>query len=389
MHPTQFFRPTCTRLLTTLLASAGITLLAATDIGAAEEVRLVGINGIQHHGECHWQQQGVAFGEHVLPYDQIAWCEFTEQRENRYIDRGVLLSDGSLIIGHPASLRDGELTFNIDRSGPTQLPQTSLAAIIFAPQPAASLLLDREVGVHLVNGDSVGADVAWIDAAQIGVKLGRRIVPVPRERTAVVRLKVEDADQHAHSYCVRLSSGELLKAEQIVGDGRDLLITHHLLGEIRLPTTAIKRIWNCGTATKQASELAEQRSYQPMFSEDFRMEIDRSNDDHRFAYDQRHCEYGLRCQGRSEIVIPIPDGATGFITEVALDQTANDTAAATIKVTIEGQQRIESPVTSEAMLISESVVPGEHLTLTIDFATDPAAYPGPVVIAWPTFTMKQ
>jgi len=199
------------------------------------------LNGESHSGKVAIAGTGLAVteGGSTATFDlaNIFAANFGESTasETELLPAGVILTNGSFVVGTPASL--DEPTVQLGAPAQTiKVPSSSIAAVVFSPTPRAAIykIPNGKTGAVLPNGDFFEGEFGGINnnSAVINSTLfGPHRFAIKSQASAVV---LKDIQTQASSYEVRVTSGSRFSSNDIKIDSDGLLLNNVLLGPLKV-----------------------------------------------------------------------------------------------------------------------------------------------------------
>ena len=341
------------RIVETVSILSILCIPVAVSLRPASAAELLTPEGALVRGEARASLGDLTVAGTTVPVEGIVALRFRDHAGSGSIDRGLVLVSGDVLAGRARMLRSGRIEFASDTLGAISVPVPDAEALVFVPRSLAQLTdperrLSRQVGprggrapvrgVFLTNGDTVPGRVSWINSRAIGVLTGRRIVKVPRERTAMAYLRmsagrgnagrspaeqVRPASPKPRQY-VRLVNGDRLSGSLIRLTAEHLELRTEFAGTVRVRASEIVELWSEGGSLVPVSTMTPCEVRQiPQFDEVFPHRVDRNLSGGFLSIGGRRYERGLGCHSRCELVYELGGAYSTFLAEIGVEDHAS------------------------------------------------------------------
>jgi hypothetical protein len=301
----------------------------------------LGPDGLRVQGELRLSGGSLTVGAAAIALDRLVSLDAPGALP-RWIDQGVVLSDGEVLRGCARSFQGGKLAFASDTLGEREFPAEAIAAIILSAVPTADPLMGGgDPGALLANGDRVGGALAFINEHEAGIDNGRRVVKVPRANARMVMLRPPTRAKNAPTW-LTLATGD--RVSGVLGalgaDGIEL--TSPQLGQLKLPISSLRLAWSVAPALQALEALPGKASSTPEFDEAFPVLIGHGNEGALLAAGPRRWPHGLTLHSGLAMTWEVPNGWSSLVGEVGL---AGD-GAALCRITLDGKEAWSHPLTT-------------------------------------------
>lgn len=343
----------------------------------------------------------ITVGKKTVPVDRVIALRFQGTAAAvETVENGIVLGNGDLLVGTVERLQAGKIDFLSDSFGPVSLAVESVRAFSFEPRGVLDLSESGAgpAGAELANGDFVRGEVAFVNSRTVGVissaKTGRRVVRIPRKRTAIVRLgplagedllgqavppkgrAVPGGKGSGSLQLVRLVNGDRLTGslKRLTEDVLELDTA--FVGTVKVPLAMVVELWSEGGPLVPVSTMLPVEVRQtPQFDESFPHRLDRSLAGTFLSVGGKRFERGLGCHSRCELEYDLVGGGrfSLFIAEIGMDDSVGGRGEAVFRVLVDGKTAFESsPVRAGAppRTVRVSVRKRKRIRLVVDFGPD-------------------
>jgi hypothetical protein len=368
----------------TVPSFALLALLGAGTHLAAVEVSALGADGAWHRGNVGADAANLTVGTAVIPLDRLVVARFPATSPASAIDQGVVLNDGDVIAGVVVGMQNGQVEVAGDLVGNKTLPASAITALVLAAAPLRDLahLGTEPGGVRFANGDRLAGTLTFLNANNAGIDTGKRIVEIPRERLALVRLAGNGA--RAATTHVRLATGERLSGKVRRADAKTLELEHPLLGAVVLPIALVTTVWSDGGALTALSSLPFTANQAGFLGPAGAATADRTRAGGSLQVQDGSAERGVWTSARSELVWTLDGSAERLVVEVGLDPAQARRGDAVVRVLGDGKPLAEVPLAGGAATVVNVPLAGvRQLTLVTDIGPDGTSTGDHVAWCWP------
>lgn len=332
-----------------------VLLLATFHAACTAADELVGVDGQLHagrvvqavDGNLVWVDEG---GEqHTLAADAwLRWnhpvaCAARPQLWFGGKSRVVAKRDWTGKV--PATIDETRVTFASGLAGEIQLPRNEVDCLLIEaakePGMARRLLAEaktpaREDRVWLVKGDELRGRVVSFDGTTLQLELAGESVPVLASGIAGVGFA---SDQAPHStagakFLVGLSDGSLFEATDLALDGKQLEVT--LEPGVSLSTSRVKSLRYLQSLAPSIVYLSDVEpvdfAQTPYFTGTWPLARDASLEGGPLTSAGQQYAKGIAMHSAARAVYRVPEGATRFCADIALDDSTGSRGSVVYRV---------------------------------------------------------
>jgi hypothetical protein len=373
-----------------LRAAEAAAPAAAAKAPAADDAHALSASGAALHGAPRCSAGTLTIGGASLPLDQLVALRF-DRAAAATLDQGLVLQSGEVLAGVVQSLQADKLVFASDHLGTLTLPAASARLLVLGAQPLETLDGGGAFqGAVLINGDQVAGALSFVNDQAIGINNGRRIVEIPRERAAQVRLArtaaaPAAAGKAAQQY-VRLVGGDLIAGRLLSLDDQQCELETAFAGKVRLPAGLLAALWSEGGPLTPLGALKPQGVKQiAQFDESFPFRIDRSAGGGLLSLGGRRAERGLGCHSRCELSWQLDGSYSALVGETGIDDAVGLRGEAVFQVFADGKalSNVAMRGGQPALAVAVPLAGVKLLQLVVDFGADGASAGDHADWCWP------
>ncbi len=368
------------RVVTAVVLVCLVCLADPRSGGAAELLTEDGVWTQAAPADVELSDGRITVGKKTVPVDRVIALRFQTAAAAETVENGIVLGNGDLLVGVVERLQGGKIDFLSDSFGPVSLAAESVRAFSFEPRGVLDLAESGAgpAGAELANGDFVLGEVAFVNSRTVGVSGGRRVVRIPRRRTALVRLGSATGEERGSGsrQLVRLVNGDRLTGSLSALTEDVLELDTAFVGSVKVPLAMVVELWSEGGPLVPVSTMPPvEVSQTPQFDESFPHRLDRSLAGTFLSVGGKRFERGLGCHSRCELEYDLADegGFSLFVAEIGIDDSAGGRGEAVFRILVDGKAAFESsPVRAGAppRTVRVSVRKRKRMRLVVDFGPD-------------------
>lgn len=336
---------------------------------------LLTVDGRWVSGDARAARGRLTVGRAAVPFDRIISLRLSEAAGSGSVEQALLFRSRDMLTGDLGSIQSERITFESTLLGSLKISSKDVRVITLEPMSLANLVLNAEgpAGAKLSNGDFVEGKVIWISSRTIGIKVRKRILKLPRERTTLVRFPSgkPPAPEGRSLQFARLVDGSRISGELVsISNGR-LELKSKSFGTANFEIAGVRKLWSEGGPLVPLSTLKPVEVRQiAQFDETFRWRPDRNLVGAVLSIGGREYERGLGCHSRCELEYHLGGKWSAFVAEIGIDDYARPRGEVVCRVQVDGKTRFESGLITgrdQPKTLRADIRGARRLRLVVDF----------------------